>query len=100
MSDKIAALETASVLVVDDNEQNRELLLRRLQRKSYGVIEASNGQQALELIENKKFDIVLLDIMMPGMDGLDVLIRIRENYTAAALPVIMVTAKHDSSEVT
>jgi len=79
------------VLVVDDVEDNRDLLVRRLERKGYVTAEAEDGFQALDLIATEEFDLVLLDIMMPGLDGLEVLKQIRSDYSADALPVIMVT---------
>src|SRR5262245_42396209 len=88
-----------SLLVVDDDEHNRDLLCRRLERKGYVAMAADCGKQALEFISKQLFDLVLLDIMMPDLDGLSVLKMIREMYTAAELPVIMVTAKSDSDDI-
>lgn len=81
------------VLVVDDLEVNRNLLTKQLGRRGYTVLEADSGPSALEMIENEKFDIVLLDIRMPDMDGLEVLRRIRKTHSPLNLPVIMVTAE-------
>jgi len=91
--------ETATLLVVDDNEMNRDMLSRRLERKGYKVLLAEDGQQALDMVAAQPFDLILLDIMMPGIDGLEVLRRLREKYTPADLPVIMVTAKDSSEDV-
>ncbi len=88
----------ASVLVVDDLPANVELMARRLERSGLEVHTASNGPEALKLLERRTVDLVLLDIMMPGMTGLDVLRKIRETWSAAVLPVIMVTAKTDSQD--
>lgn len=88
------------ILVVDDQEQNRDLLSRRLMKKGFDTLVAENGQDALDLIEKEEIDLVLLDIRMPGMDGNEVLEIIRQNYSPTILPVIMVTAETDSdSEV-
>ncbi len=89
----------ASVLVVDDLPANLELMVRRLERSGFEVISASDGPQALELLRKQSVDVVLLDIMMPGMTGLDVLRHIRATWSASVLPVIMVTAKSDSEDV-
>ena len=62
-----------TLLVVDDSEINRDMLRRRLERKGYRVITAENGEQALELVSREAIDLVLLDFMMPGLSGLDVL---------------------------
>jgi CheY-like chemotaxis protein len=67
----------ATLLVVDDEEFNRDMLSRRLQRAGYGVMVAADGHRALETIESQPPDLVLLDIMMPGLNGYDVLRRIR-----------------------
>ncbi len=91
--------EGGRLLVVDDNEMNRDMLSRRLARKGHDVLVADGGEQALEMIEHESFDVVLLDIMMPGIDGFQVLEKIRAEYGAADLPVIMATAKDDSSDV-
>jgi sigma-B regulation protein RsbU (phosphoserine phosphatase) len=88
-----------SVLVVDDNEMNRDMLARRLQRKGYGVAVAHDGGRALELIRDHRFDLVLLDVMMPGLNGLEVLKIVREAHTATDLPIIMATARGESEDV-
>jgi CheY-like chemotaxis protein len=67
-----------SLLVVDDNEMNRDMLSRRLERRGYAVAVAADGHQALEMIGARPFDAVLLDIMMPGISGLEVLKILRE----------------------
>jgi len=85
------------ILVVDDEQLNLDMLSRRLSKKGYQTLEAESGQIALNLIEEKEVDLVLLDIRMPGMDGNQVLVKIRELYSPTELPVIMVTAEVDSS---
>ena len=84
--------ENISLLVVDDNDLNRELIALQLKRHGYLVSEANSGYKALELLQAKHFDLVLLDIMMPGMSGIEVLEHIRKEYSMLNLPVIMVTA--------
>ncbi len=89
----------ASILVVDDLPANLDLMVRRLERSGFEVFSASEGPQALDLLRRQAVDVVLLDIMMPGMTGLDVLRHIRATWSAAVLPVVMVTAKTDSEDV-
>ena len=81
------------ILVVDDVEDNRALLSRRFAKRGYLIVEADNGSAALDLIAQQDFDLVLLDIMMPGLNGIEVLKLIRASYSPDILPVIMVTAK-------
>jgi len=88
-----------SLLVVDDNPMNRDMLARRLARRGYTVAIAEDGYQALTMIEAQQFDLVLLDIMMPGISGLDVLKTLRQRYAVADLPVIMATAKDQSEDI-
>jgi len=90
---------TPKLLIVDDIADNRAVLARRLGRQGFVTVEAESGEQALELIGANHFDLVLLDVMMPGMDGVQVLKRIREQHAPMQLPVIMVTAKADGSDV-
>jgi len=94
-----APQEAGRLLVVDDNEMNRDMLSRRLERKGYTVLTAEDGHQALAMLEAQPFDLVLLDIMMPGIDGVEVLKRIRATKGPSELPVIMVTAKDGSEDV-
>ena len=89
----------ASVLVVDDLPANVELMARRLERSGLEVLTAADGPTALEVLQRQAVDLVLLDIMMPGMTGLEVLRHIRSTWSAAVLPVVMVTAKTDSADV-
>jgi DNA-binding response OmpR family regulator len=95
----MSAQKPASVLVVDDEASNREILQRRLERAGYLVKAAQNGRQALKMLETQPFDLVLLDIMMPGMSGLEVLDSIRSTRSLCDLPVIMATAQSDSGSV-
>jgi diguanylate cyclase (GGDEF)-like protein len=87
------------LLVVDDVEDNRALLSRRFAKRGYLVVEADNGSAALDLIAQQDFDLVLLDIMMPGLNGIEVLKRIRASYSPDILPVIMVTAKASNTDI-
>jgi DNA-binding response OmpR family regulator len=81
------------LLVVDDLEDNRIVMTRRFQRRGFEVMEAERGREALEMIGVQRFDLVLLDIVMPDMDGFEVLARIRQIHSSTELPVIMVTAR-------
>lgn len=94
MTDRIPQL-----LVVDDVPDNRLVLSRRFERQGFEVAHAEDGSTALEMINRHPFDVVLLDIVMPGIDGVEVLRRIRETHSIAELPVIMVTAKTEAEDV-
>ena len=87
------------VLVVDDNENNREILARRLARNGYAVSVADTASELLDRIRAESIDLVLLDIEMPGITGLDALVAIRKSYAAVRLPVIMVTARNQSEDI-
>lgn len=87
------------VLIVDDDPLNRALLEEELGDSGYRTFLSEDGEMALQLLEEKNIDLVLLDIMMPRMSGLEVLDKIRESHSMADLPVIMVTAKHDSEDI-
>jgi sigma-B regulation protein RsbU (phosphoserine phosphatase) len=91
--------EPGHILVVDDNEMNRDLLSRRLGKKGHRVEIADGGAAALEKIATEAFDLVLLDIMMPGIDGMEVLERTRREHESSELPVIMATAKTESEDI-
>lgn len=81
----------ARLLVVDDNPDDRDMLQRRFSKLGYEVAVAADGDQALTRIAREPFDLVLLDVAMPGIDGLEVLKRLRKTRSPAELPVIMVT---------
>ena len=87
------------LLIVDDISDNRTILKRRFERRGFDVMEAESGLVAIDLIEKNRFDLVLLDVMMPGIDGMETLKRIRSRKSASALPVIMVTAKSESDNI-
>jgi class 3 adenylate cyclase/CheY-like chemotaxis protein len=84
--------DAAKILVVDDTANNVKLLKDLLTMKGYAVVTASSGPEGLEQIDKEHPDLVLLDVMMPGMNGYDVCRRIRENPATGVLPVVMVTA--------
>ena len=80
------------VLVVDDQAPNRRLLDAVLTPRGYRVLAASSGEEALQILQEEQADVVLLDILMPGMDGYEVCRRIRSDTATAILPVVMITA--------
>ncbi len=86
---------TTCVLVVDDEPTVREVVAGYLRRDGHDVQEAGDGTTALELIENRTFDLVVLDMMLPGVNGLDILRRIRSK---GDMPVIMLTARAEESD--
>jgi diguanylate cyclase (GGDEF)-like protein/PAS domain S-box-containing protein len=88
----------ASLLVVDDNEANRDVLSRRLMLKGYDVTLAAGGAEAVALVRSRRFDLLLLDVEMPGMSGLEVLTEVRRAHSSTSLPVIMVTARTSGTD--
>ena len=88
-----------TVLLVDDEEQIRKLVSVALGRANYDVILASNGQEALDRIVEAIPDLIVLDIMMPGIDGLSLLTRLRTDHPTRAVPIIMLTAKGTTNDV-
>ncbi len=87
------------LLVVDDEAMNRDMLSRRLQREGFTVLVAEGGRQALDVVASQTVDLVLLDVMMPEMTGVEVLQELRCGYPPTRLPVIMVSAAGDSPHV-
>lgn len=87
------------ILVVEDEESIRTLITLNLQAAGYTVEEAKDGTQALEKIKSVKPDLVLLDWMLPGLDGLDVLRSLKADPVFATLPVIMLTAKSEEHDI-
>ncbi|RYG37130.1 response regulator [bacterium] len=82
------------ILVVDDNADNRDVLARRLAKRGYRVTSVEDGESALSALRGDSFDVVLLDVMMPGIDGVEVLRRIKGDEKLRPIPVIMISA-HD-----
>ena len=91
--------QQSRLLIVDDNEMNRDMLARRLARKGYDIRVTETASQLLERVKQEQIDLVLLDIEMPEISGLDALKTLRESYSSIELPIIMVTAKDQSDDV-
>ena len=89
----------AKILVVDDNEKNVELLEAILQAASFEVLKAYDGKQAIEMVGKERPNLLLLDIMMPQLDGFQVCEILKKDPQNAGLPVIMVTAKDKESDI-
>jgi CheY-like chemotaxis protein len=92
-------IRTYSLLLVDDEEANRLLLARRLEQDGYHVTQAENGTHALKLLGMERFDLVLLDMFMPEMDGLATLDAIKSNDALMKVPVVMITAANDRESI-
>jgi DNA-binding response OmpR family regulator len=90
---------SATVLAVDDNATIRKAISMRLRSKGYEVVTAPDGQQALDLVARQSFDLVLLDLQMPGMRGDEVLEKIRLRFDQSQLPVIMLAASGDKHDI-
>lgn len=80
-----------AILVVDDQPQNIELLEAYLVPQGYEIVKAANGEEALGKLSGNQIDLILLDVMMPGMDGFEVTRRVRQDNTYRLLPIILVT---------
>lgn len=91
--------EPARILVVDDNANNRDILTTRLQSHGYEVITAADGEQALARVAGSVPDLILLDVMMPTIDGIEVCRRIKADPTLPFVPIVIVTAKAEPRDV-
>ncbi|MEO8189969.1 MAG: SpoIIE family protein phosphatase [Acidobacteriota bacterium] len=91
--------ERGRLLVVDDVEANRDLLSRRLRQLGHSVTSVASGRGALDIIEKEEFDLVLLDIMMPEMDGYEVLAKLQANPARKHIPIIMISAVDEIESV-
>jgi class 3 adenylate cyclase len=92
---RVIASEPGFILAVDDLQENRELVARHLSRAGHFVVTAASGEEALRTLGETDVDVVLLDLFMPGMDGHEVLRRIKENPDWRATPVIMISGRQD-----
>jgi len=95
----IDEIKDSKILVVDDIKTNCDVLKRRLENNKFNVEVSMSGKDALEKISESQFDLILLDVLMPEVNGLEVLIKIREQYTADKLPVIMVSSFDDVESI-
>ncbi len=89
----------AIVLIVEDDPEIRELLLVSFERENWTLLVAPDGERALALLADRRPDCVILDIMLPGLDGLTLLRRLKADPTTAAIPVIMTTARGEDSDI-
>ncbi len=89
----------ATVMVVDDDPAIRMLVSRRLEHAGYTAVAADSGENALELLQKRNVDLMVLDVMMPGLDGYQVLEHVRARHSQTALPVIMLTARDKGEDV-
>src|SRR5438270_13244874 len=87
------------ILIVDDNETNRDILVTRLQAHGYELAQAADGEQALAAAKSLLPDLILLDVMMPKLDGIEVCRRLKSDPAMPFTPIILVTAKSDSKDV-
>ena len=94
-----ALAEGGEILIVDDDGANRELLTRRLQRQGYTTVARDGGRSALQFLETEKTDLILLDMMMPEMNGLEVLEILKQDRRLKHIPVIMLSALDDVNQI-
>jgi len=93
------ATQNFQVLIVDDNEINRDMLSRRLHRKDFDISIAIDGQEAIEMVQATAYDLILLDIMMPNVDGYAVLKHLKGHPKLREIPVIMISAIEEMDSV-
>ena len=93
-------MSEAAILVVDDDDNNRFTLVQRLKREGYeNVAVACDGHDALARLAERPFDLILLDVMMPGLDGIGVLTEIKAHSTLRHIPLVMISAVNDLERV-
>lgn len=91
--------QASTILIADDDETNRRLLGTYLRKQGFEIEAVGSGQEAIDAVKRGGIDLLLLDVMMPGMSGLDALVLIRQTHSAFELPIIMVTARSESEDV-
>lgn len=89
----------AKIITIDDEPAIRSLIRHALRKEQYKIFEAGNGDEGLKLIREKSPDLVLLDVVMPEMNGLDTLVAIRQDAEIAHIPVLMLTGVKDSDKL-
>lgn len=99
MPDGLGQTNPDRILVVDDAAEGRELLCRWLERRGYHPTASASGAEALRLVDEGRFDLVLLDLAMPDLDGIEVLRRMRARHSSAELPVLIVTGRTGDEDV-
>ena len=90
--------EKSSILVVDDDPDIRELVGQILSDNNYDLVTAADGEEALEIIKNRRFDLIIMDLMMPGISGMEVCQQIKQDPDLSEIPIIMLTAKAGISD--
>jgi len=89
----------ARILIVDDNPTNRDLLTTRLSTHGYDLIEAADGEEAIEAVRAKSPDLILLDVVMPKLDGIEATKQLKSDASLPFIPIVLVTSKTDSNDV-
>ena len=89
------AIRLPQILVVDDDQDTVAILAHHLQREGFVPIQANSGAQCLKMVHENEVDVILLDLMMPGMDGFEVVKALRDDPITAEIPIIMITARDD-----
>lgn len=91
--------DSTYILVVDDNHENLKVVGNFLKEKNYKIAMATDGKSALKILENNNIDLILLDIMMPEMDGFEVCRLLKENPATREIPVIFLTARTETDDI-
>jgi len=91
--------EDINILVVDDNQENLKVISSFLKEKQYRIALATDGISALKILENNKIDLILLDIMMPGMDGFEVCRILKDKQETKDIPVLFLTARTETDDI-
>ena len=99
MTDGPVDREQPVVLAADDDEDILELVAFRLERSGYTVLQARDGEEALELARSSQPDVAVLDVMMPKMDGFELTRRLREDEATKAMPIILLTARTQEADI-
>jgi two-component system alkaline phosphatase synthesis response regulator PhoP len=89
----------AKILVIEDDEDIRELISFNLRKEGYQVLDSESGEEGLDMVSTEKPDLIVLDLMLPGVDGLDVCRALKSDSATAMIPVIMVTAKGEEADI-
>ncbi|MCL2440503.1 MAG: response regulator transcription factor [Treponema sp.] len=92
-------MDKAVILIIEDDPEIQELLSHSMSRENWKLVQVKTGEEGLKFLKSKKANCILLDIMLPGMDGLKVIKKIKEMDHCAGIPVIMTTAKGEDSDI-